>query len=150
MRERCTVEPNRMKTLFTMAIALVCMAATLVGGIFALSELGGEVVTVRSTRADGSLKDTRLWVVDDGGETWLRAGVPTEPWLEHIGHHPRIQLVRGGTTKAFVAMAVRTDQARDRVHALMAAKYGTADKIISLIRDPEGSVAVRLQDLATN
>ncbi|MFQ5510658.1 MAG: hypothetical protein ACE5EO_02300 [Candidatus Krumholzibacteriia bacterium] len=138
-----------MRKLLTLAMALACAAALLIVGIFALSELGGEVVTVRSTRADGSVKSTRLWIVDDAGETWLRAGIPTEPWLEHIGDNPTIQLVRAGDTKPFVALAVRTAEARDRVHALMAAKYGTADKIISLIRDSKGSVAVRLQGPAT-
>ncbi len=139
-----------MKKLLTITIALICVAAMLVGGIIAISEMGGEVVTVLSTRADGSIKSTRLWVVDDAGETWLRAGMPHEPWLVHIAEHPTIQLVRGGQTQAFVAEAVRTDEARDRVHALMAAKYGSADQIISLIRDAKASVAVRLHERSTD
>ncbi len=134
-----------MRKLLAVAIALVCVAMMLVGGIFALSEFGGEVVTVQSIRDDGSTKNTRLWIVDDAGETWLRAGIPNEAWLSHIAQRPTVQIIRDGRSKTYTARAVRTDEARDRVHALMAEKYRTADKIISVIRDPTGSIAVKVE-----
>jgi hypothetical protein len=45
------------------------------------------------------------------------------------------------------ALPVRQPQVRDRIHALMREKYGMADRLVSLIRDPAQSVPVRLEPL---
>jgi hypothetical protein len=42
---------------------------------------------------------------------------------------------------------VREPKARDRIHALMREKYGTADKLVGVLRDPAQSVPVRLEPL---
>jgi hypothetical protein len=40
---------------------------------------------------------------------------------------------------------VRQPQVRDRIHALMREKYGRADQLVSVLRDPAQSVPVRLE-----
>jgi hypothetical protein len=39
------------------------------------------------------------------------------------------------------------DSTRDRIHALMREKYGTADRLVGVLRDPAQSVPVRLESL---
>ncbi|PYM71322.1 MAG: hypothetical protein DME10_16725 [Candidatus Rokuibacteriota bacterium] len=45
------------------------------GLVLIMSELGGEVVTLHTQAAGGGEKRTHLWVVDDAGAAWVRAGL---------------------------------------------------------------------------
>jgi hypothetical protein len=133
-------------------LIILIVPIVIFGGFFGLvilaSELAGEVVTVRSVAPDGAAKATRLWIVDDGGILWLRAGVPGEAWLAHVDHTPTITLERGGTSTRMRAVPVRDSPAiRERIHGLMRARYGNVDAFISTLRDGERSVMVRLEPL---
>ncbi len=121
------------------------LAIAFYASIMLASELGGEIVTIRTLDDSGAQVETRLWVVDDGGFAWLRAGQAQSGWLARIDGRPRIEVERGGRTRAFRAVPVRDPATRDRVHALLAEKYGFADRLISLIRDGSQSVAIRLE-----
>ena len=123
------------------------------GGFFGLvilaSEMAGEVVTVHTVAPDGTPKATRLWIVEDGGTLWLRAGVPSEAWLAHVDRTPTISLERGGTRMRMRAVPVRDAPAvHTRLHALMRARYGNVDAFISMLRDGEKSVMVRLEPVS--
>ena len=76
--------------------ALVVLAVLFVGAIFAASEFGGEVVHLRTTDAQGTEHTTHLWVVDDGGFAWLRAGHGDTGWLQRIEAHPDVVVERHG------------------------------------------------------
>ena len=115
------------------------------GGIFAASELGGEVAVLTTRDAAGKPHSTRVWVVDDGGFTWLRAGQSGSQWLKRLEAEPRVQLERGGSLSNFRATPVRQADARDRLNAQLAAKYGWADSLIGLTHDGGESIAVRLE-----
>jgi hypothetical protein len=131
--------------ILALGAALVVAAAILfVASIFAASELGGEKVVLHTVDARGEPVETRLWVVDDGGSAWLRAGAPTSGWLARIEAEPNVLVTRGGKTEARVAVPVHDPAARDRIHALMRAKYGLADRWISILRDASRSVPIRL------
>lgn len=54
----------------------------------------GEVVVVTTRAADGSTRDTRLWVVDYDGSAWLRAGGDTSGWYRQMLAEPEIELER--------------------------------------------------------
>ena len=127
--------------LLGVALALVVL---FFGAIFAASEFGGEVVNLETVDASGAKHHTHLWVVDDGGFAWLRAGVPTSGWLVRIEANPDVVVERGGIATHFHAVPVHDPAVRDRIHALMRAKYPWADRLVSVMRDPGGSVAVRL------
>ena len=114
------------------------------GSVMVASEVGGEVVTISTWDDGGEPVTTRVWIVDDGGFAWLRAGQAQSGWLARIEAHPEIEVERGGRTETFRAVPVRDAAARDRIHELMAEKYGFADRLISTMRDPKGSVAIRL------
>jgi hypothetical protein len=135
-----------------LVLVVLILPIVIFGGFFGIvilaSELAGEVVTVRSAAPDGGAKATRLWIVDDGGTLWLRAGVPSEAWLAHVDQTPTITLERGGTSTRIRAVPVRDSPAiRARIHGLMRARYGTVDAFISMLRDGERSVMVRLEPL---
>jgi len=118
----------------------------LVLGIVALfvfaGDLGGEVVTLRTADTVGVMHDTSVWVVDDGGRLWVRAGSPKAGWYERIQVKPEVELVRGGETRRYTAVPV--EGSRERINALMAERYGWADRLIGLVRSRDQAVAIRL------
>lgn len=126
---------------------VVGLVALALAAIMLASELGEEVVTLRTSDSAGVFQETRLWVVDDAGAAWLRAGRPQNAWYQRLRSQPEVELVRDGHTQSLRAIPVETPEARERIHALMAARYGLADRAISLIRDPSTSVAVRLDPI---
>ncbi len=135
-----------MKHVARIVGALLALAVLFVASIFAASEMGREVVSVTTWEADGTPVETRLWVVEDEGYSWLRAGVPTSSWLLRIEDNPKVHVGRGDAVLDLRAVPVRDPERRDRIHALMREKYGWTDAWISLIRDGSQSVAVRLEE----
>lgn len=129
--------------------ALLLVVVVLLGGVMAASELGGEVVVLRTQDAGGEPVETRLWVVDHEGAQWLRAGMPDSGWLTRLEAQPMVEVVRAGRTGRYRAVPVREPAVRDRIHALMAEKYGLGDRLVSLMRDGSASVPVRLDPVST-
>lgn len=114
------------------------------GSIYGASELGGEVVTLR-TREGAKEVETRLWVVDDGGFQYLRAGNPGSGWLQRIELDPNVVVERNGVATRYRGVPVIDDPAQPaRIHERMREKYGFADRIVSVLGDRSLSVAVRL------
>ena len=122
----------------------------LAGSMWVASEQGEEIVTLTTFDANGSAVETRLWIVDDAGASWLRAGVPSSGWLMRIEQRPVIEVERAGRKGRYRAVPVRELPTRDRIHALMRAKYGFADRWISLMRDSRGSIPVRLDAIESS
>jgi hypothetical protein len=137
-----------MRFVLRLLAFLMALAVVFVGAVFAASEFGGEVVDVETVDASGAKHHTHLWVVDDGGFAWLRAGMPSSGWLVRIDANPDVHVTRGGVDHHMKAVPVRDQPAvRDRIHQLMREKYPFADKIVSAMpgRDPNASVPVRLE-----
>jgi len=86
-----------------------------------------EVVVLRTFDADGRPYDTKLWVVDDGGSSWVRVARPERRWLARLEAIPGVELTRHGATHSYRATPVRDAATRARVDQLMAEKYGRAD-----------------------
>jgi len=124
--------------------SLAGLAALFVVGIFAISEAGGEIVTLETLDAGGEAQETRLWVVEEGGHLWLRAGMPTSAWFLRLEANPAVRVTRGGTITAYRAAPNRDPAVRDRIHALMAAKYGWAERVVAASRDGSQSIPVEL------
>ena len=121
-------------------VFLVALAA----GFFVLmgvaSEMGGEVVEVTTTDAQGAQRTTSLWVVDDGGVPYLRSGNSENDWYQRLVADPNVEVERDGVVTRYVAQP--TPERTEQINALMAEKYGWADALIGVIRGD--SVAVRL------
>ncbi len=113
-----------------------------VGAIYVASETGGEVVTLRTTDAEGGSHETRLWIVEIESDLYLRAGDPGSGWLERLRQQPEVELERAGATRRYQAVPAPAMSAR--VDARMAEEYPVADRLIGVIRSEGQSVAVRL------
>lgn len=110
------------------------------GGSFVASE-SGEVVTLQTQGEDGP-RETRLWVVDEGGRQWLRAGGPESRWLLDIQGNPAVQVERDGRSAPYTA--VPDAASRDRLNPLFAEKYGWADAYIDALLDSSDATPIRL------
>jgi len=119
----------------------------LAAGVYVLSEYGGEVVILRTVTDDGKERETHLWIVDDAGFAWLRAGQPKSRWFQRLLASPKVELVRAGETRAYRANVVGTPAAREHINQLMAEKYGFAETIISLIHDEAEVTPMRLEPI---
>jgi hypothetical protein len=127
--------------------------AALLAGI-ALAALGTylaaertEVAVLRTTDAGGIVHETKLWVVDVDGATWVRVAHPARAWFERLRANPDVELVRSGVARPYRAVAMQDPGVRERVDAAFAAKYGVTDWWYGLLvrRDP---VPVRLDPIA--
>ncbi len=142
-----------MRTLAWLAGALVAVILLLWGGMLLLAEYGGEVVDLRTTDASGATFETRLWILDDSGSTWLLSAAPERRWLQHLRTHPEVRLVRGGEVARYRAVPVETDEARQRIGCLTIERYGMAAHALALIHHallhhaPTEAVPIRLEPL---
>jgi hypothetical protein len=119
---------------------LLALAAT----HLALIEVGREVVTLRTPRPDGTWKETRLWVVDDGDTTWVHS--KGAEWLARFEGDPVVELERGGETHRYRAHAVPGPH--PRVDRLLREKYGWVDRWVRFLSPcVEDVVPVRLERL---
>jgi hypothetical protein len=133
-----------MRRLLIGVASLIVAAALLVLGHLAVIEIGREVVTLRTQRADGTWQETRLWIVDDGRSSWLHSGGAS--WLERFDGDPVVEVDRGGQTLRYRAHAV--PGRHPEVDEMLRTKYGVADRWVRLIApDNEETVAVRLDPL---
>ena len=133
-----------MRKLWIAAGAIVGLGVVFLGLVFGLSEAGGEVVTLETRDAEGEPSVTRLWVVDHDGDAWLRSGMPTSAWFVRLEANPEVRVTREDTTRRYRAEPVRDPAVRDRIHALVAEKYGFAESFIAATRDGTQSVPIRL------
>jgi len=125
-----------------LAVGGVVLLLVLFAGSMQLASESGEVVVLRTLGPDGATHETRLWIVDDGGVSWLRAGSPKAGWLPRLEANPEVEVVRGG--KTMLVRATPVPSARDRINALMAEKYGLANRWIGLVVRRDEATPVRL------
>lgn len=104
----------------------------------------GEVVVVGSQNADGSVSETRLWVVEHDDAQWLR-GSPEAGWYQRITATDEISFTRDGQTEQMRAQTVLGE--RDTINNLMAQKYGWADQFIGMMFGRDDAIAIRLEPL---
>ena len=139
-----------MKALRWLGIGLAAavVLAVLYGGLmFSMSE-SGEVIVLRTRDAAGEPHETRLWIVEDGGYQWLRAGAPESGWYVRLVASPEVSVERVGEERRYRAVPVPDPAVRERVHVLMAQKYGFPDRFIAAtVRDGTVSVPIRLEPL---
>lgn len=131
-----------MKWLIRLAAALVALVVLMFGLQFVASETG-EVVVLHARDADGSMAQTRLWVVDYQGRQYLRCGADGSGWFSRLTANPAIELERAGQKDAFLAVPEPALSAE--INGLMEQKYGWRDALIgAMVGGREGSVPVRL------
>jgi hypothetical protein len=131
-----------MKRVAAVLLALLALALAFGLALFAASELGGEVVKLHTRDASGAEHVTSLWVVDHEGYAYLRGGNQASGWVERLRAQPEVTVERDGRSAAY--RAEPAPELTRAIEARMAEKYGLADRIVGVIRNPERSLAVRL------
>jgi hypothetical protein len=105
---------------------------------------GREIVVVRTRAPDGSARETRTWVADDGNGVLIEAAFEARPFFQDLLITPEVELVRGARVQRYRATPVPNPGGHARIRALLAEKYGWADWWVGLLQDTSQSVAVRL------
>jgi hypothetical protein len=124
-------------------VFMALLAAAAFGAVTVASEYGGEVVVLTTTDAEGVDHRTSLWIVEDEGRQWLRAGNSESGWYQRLRGNPEVRLERAGQLGTYRAFPDPTRT--QRINFLMARDYGVADRLIGLLRDDARSMAVRLE-----
>lgn len=132
-----------MKLVGILLAVVLALALVLGGGLVALSE-SGEVVVLRTLDTNGVAHETRLWVIDQGDEIWIRAGDPGSRWLARLRHNPNVELTRDDETRPYRAVPAEAAETRDRINAQLEAKYGFAHRVMDAIADYSAAVPIRL------
>jgi hypothetical protein len=86
-----------------------------------------EVAVLRTYEADGTPRDTKMWVVDYEGRPYVRVGRPGRGWGERLKANPKAELTRAGVTSPRVAVTISDDTTRVSVERAFADKYGWVD-----------------------
>jgi hypothetical protein len=124
-------------------VGAIVFLAVVVFGMQIVASESGEVVVLR-TFVGGDAQETRLWIVDDAGTSWLRAGQPSAGWYQRVLQNPDVEVERGGQTFEYRAFPVEGGPAAQHVNSLMFDKYGWAEQVIGILIDRSRSVAIRL------
>ena len=133
-----------MQRILLGAAVLVVIAVLLVAAHLAVIEIGREVVTLRTRRADGTWQATRLWIVDEGGSSWLHSA--GAGWAKRFEGDPVVELERAGEIQRYRAHAVPGPH--PRIDQLLREKYGLADRWVRFLApDDEKTLVVRLDPL---
>lgn len=127
-----------MRLVLRLVGALVALFVVVMAGSMIASE-SGEVVVLRTPEP---ATETRLWVVDEAGAQWLRAGSPQSSWLRAIQTNAAVEVERDGKNASYTA--VPDAASRDRINALFATKYGWADAYIAALFGRDDATPIRL------
>ncbi|MAE93543.1 MAG: hypothetical protein CL910_02675 [Deltaproteobacteria bacterium] len=93
----------------------------LAGALVTLHEVG-EVIVLRTTDARSRAYDTRLWIIDHAGVSWLGAG-RSRSWYRRLLAQPEVTIVREGDARCHRAVPVEEVAVRDEVFEKMERKY---------------------------
>ncbi len=131
-----------MRMLVRIVVVLLAALVAIAAGSMLASE-SGEVVVLRTTDAAGVPHETRLWVVDEAGHPWLRAGNEGSGWFAQLRERPDVTVIRKGQTLR--ARAVPEVAARERINERMREEYGWADAYIGFFFGRDDAVPIRLE-----
>jgi hypothetical protein len=130
-----------MRRIIILAAAILGLCAAYVLAHWALIEVGREVIVLRTEEPDGRWLETRLWIVDDGDDSWLHGG--DSRWVRNLRARPIVEVRRGAEAHRY--RAYPTPGPHPRLHELLRAKYGIADRWVRFVApDGESTTPVRL------
>jgi len=133
---------SKLKFVGVALLGTATLGACVVIAHLALIEIGREVVTLRTRSGDGSWKETRLWIVDDGDVSWLHSA--GDAWVSRFRGEPIVELRRRGERRRYRSRAVPGPH--PRIDRLLLDKYGFADRWVRFLAPcDERTVPVRLE-----
>jgi hypothetical protein len=124
----------------------VALALCALAGVVALDWLLGlERVVLRTELGSAHVRETSLWVADDGLYLWIQAPSAELDWFRAVVANPLVEVRRFGRTERFRAEVI-PGEAR-RVERLYREKYGLAHAALGLLRDRARAIPIRLARL---
>lgn len=129
-------------------IVLVALVLLLVSAIVlqTIASESGEVVVLGYTDAAGELHETRLWVVDHQGQSWLRSGQAQSGWAARLGGDAQVVVTRDGQASDYRVVAA--PEMATLINELMLKKYGWREQVISaMFGSRDGSLPLRLEPM---
>jgi hypothetical protein len=110
---------------------------------------GGEIGVLVHADPSRPQVETRLWVVDVNGATYVRAPTADTIWLDRLlaGH---VRLRRGETTVLVRAVPVDDPWTRRAVNEAMQRKYGVFDRFFGQLHGGAASLPIRLEPITAN
>lgn len=135
--------PLRAKRLLA-GLAVAAVLAATFGAITLLALEGNEVAVLRTRNAEGSVRETRVWLAEQDGALWVEAATPERSFYLDLLARPEVEVVRPGAAVRATAQAEPGAAGHERIRGLLAARYGWADAWVGLLQDTSRSVAVRL------
>jgi hypothetical protein len=118
------------RALLVIAIVFGAFLAYCVAHLL-LIEVGREVVVLHKWVPEGEPRSTRLWIVDEGDVAYFHHGYPDSAWILRLSEDPFVTVERAGVTRHY--RATPDPESDARVHALMRAKYGVADRWVRFL-----------------
>ena len=107
-----------------------------------------EVVVIRTSSADGTLRQTRIWIAEEDGFWWLEAASAESHWYRDVLANPSVEIVRGGQTVQASVTPEPGEEGHRKIRRLFRQKYGLADVWIDLIQDGSASILIRAEPVA--
>jgi hypothetical protein len=116
------------KRLAIVLVTIVSLCALYAVIHLTMIEVGKDVVVLHKKTGDGTVSETRLWIVDAPEHSWLHHGWPNAPWILHLREEPIVTIDRDGAEQRYLASP---DPGSDpEVHRLLREKYGLADRLV--------------------
>mgnify|MGYP000969830866 FL=1 len=120
-----------MKRTFKVIAILLGIAVLYGASLVALSELGGEVVTLARPELDGSTKNIRVWIVDSDNNSWIEHGTDESYWIKQSTDEVEVSVIRDEKEQKYEAFTDR--ESHDLYHNLRREKYTFADKMLDIL-----------------
>jgi hypothetical protein len=136
-----------MKALKQASLALL-VTLLFFGGVTWFALEGRDVAILRTQKADGSARETHVWIAEEGGVRFVEAATPERAWLLEAQALPEIELEQQGATARWRAVPEPGAAGHAKIRRLLRAKYGWADRWVALLQDTARSVAVRLEPIS--
>jgi hypothetical protein len=117
-----------MKRLAIAVVVILILCGGYAAIHLAMIDVGKDVVILHKRTPDGKTSETRLWIVDAPGHSWLHHGWSDTPWIQHLQAEPLVTMNRDGTEHRYLASP---DPGADaEVHRLLRKKYDLADRLV--------------------
>jgi hypothetical protein len=115
------------------ALVVVLLSVAAFAGSFDWSSARDEsVVEILTSDADGSLRETPIWVVVIDGAGYVRTN--DSKWLANIRRGSAVRMRLRGVESPMSATEVRDAALADRIEEAFKAKYGVTQRLMSLFR----------------
>lgn len=122
--------------------ALVFASLALASPIDWNAVAGENTVVILTREADGSPRETTVWMVVIDGQGYIRTG--NTHWHENIVRDPKIGVRIAGTEYAVSAKHVEDPALKTKVNAAMNAKYGFSDTFIGWFANQDNAQIMAL------